>query len=147
MYKGRKGKLSKCVGTWFNAIGSIFKFRRAPCLHDHVTGHVVRRHSFVLELVREKDSIIIHLLAYRTARLTSFFCYLILLSSFVLLYSRFFTLFSLPSCLVKNNRNSLSSSFGQKYSGLKNYSFSPLHSILLPLESKHCPLTLASIFC
>ena len=27
---------------WLNAIGSIIKFRHAPCLHDHVTGHVVR---------------------------------------------------------------------------------------------------------
>ena len=145
LHKGRKSKNSKCVGMWFNAIGSLFKFRHAPCLHDHVTGHVVSRHSFNLELVWERDSIIIHILAYRTAHLTSF--------PFTLLYSPLsfyftlfhFTLLSLPSCLVKINLNSPSSSFGHKRSGLKNYSITHLHSILLPLESKQCPLTLASV--
>ena len=56
LHKGRKSNNSKCVGTLFNAIGSIFKIRHAPCLHDHVTGHVIRRHSFILEPVRESDS-------------------------------------------------------------------------------------------
>ena len=39
----KKSKKSKWVGTWFNTIGLIFKFRHAPCLHDHVSGHVVWR--------------------------------------------------------------------------------------------------------
>ena len=119
MHKGRKSKISKCVGMWFNAIGSILKFRHAPCLHDHATGHVVCRHSFILELVRERDSIIIHLLAYRTAALPlSLLPYLTLFFPFILL-PFLFTSISPPSCLVKINLNSLSSSFGQKYSGSK----------------------------
>ena len=40
--KGKKRKISKRVGVWLNAIGSIFKFSHEPWLHDHVTGHVVR---------------------------------------------------------------------------------------------------------
>ena len=49
MHEGRKRKNSKCVGMRFKAISSIFKFRHAPCLHDHVTGHVSCRHNFILE--------------------------------------------------------------------------------------------------
>ena len=67
LHKGRKSKNSKCVGTWFNAIGSMFKTRHA-------------RHTFNLELVREKDSTIILLTTYRTGLLTS-------LLYFTLLYS------------------------------------------------------------
>ena len=105
---------------WFNAIGSIFNFRHAPCLHDHVTGHVVCRLSFILELVQERDSIIIHLLAYQTAALLlSLLPYLTLLFPFTL-FPFLFTLLSRPFCLVKIILNSLSSSFGQKHSGLKN---------------------------
>ena len=104
---------------WFNAIGSIFNFRHAPCLHDHVTGHVVCRHSFILELVQERDTIIIHLLAYRTAASPlSFLPYLPLLFRFTI-FAFLFTLLFCPFCLVKIILNSLSSSFGQKHSGLK----------------------------
>ena len=111
LQKRRKSKNSKCVGMWFNAIGSIFKFRHAPCLHDYVTGHVICRHSFSLELVREKDSIILftYSLTGRNALLLSLLPYLTLLflfaslpflltllSSSLLLgynYSKFFFLF------------------------------------------------------
>ena len=41
LHKGRKSKISKCVGMWFNVIGSLFNFRHAPCLQDHVISHMV----------------------------------------------------------------------------------------------------------
>ena len=104
--KGRKTKISKCVGMWFNAMGSKFKFRHARCLHDHATGHVVCRQSFILELIRERDSIIIYLVAYRTAALLlSLLPYFTLLFPFNLFAFLFTSLF-LPSCLVKTNLNS-----------------------------------------
>ena len=131
---------------WFNAIGSIFKFRQAPCLHDHLTGHVVCRNSFFLELVWEKDSIIKLLTRLPDGTPFSFPFYLTLLSSSPLLYSlSFLPYFPLPFCLDKIKLSSLYSSFGQKYFGLGNYSFSHLRSILLPLESKQCPLTPAQV--
>ena len=145
LHKRRKRKISKCVGMWFNAIGSIFIFRHALCLHDHVTGHVVCRHSFILELVRERDSIIIHLLAYPMgALLLSLLPYFTLLFPFTLL-PFLFSLLSLPSCTPKINLIYLSYSYEQNYSGLKKLFLLASHSILSPPESKRCPLTLASV--
>ena len=95
-----------CLGTWFNTISWRFKSRHALCLLDHVTCHVVCRHSFISEPVREKDWIIILLTAHRTDASSDFLCLTLLY--FILLY---FTLLY----------------------------------ILLPLESKQCPLTLASV--
>ena len=96
---------------------------------------------------RERDLIINHLLAYRTERLIPF--------SFPLPYSLLplhfnpfpFTLlyFPLPFYLNKFILKSLSSSFGQKNFGLRNNSLSHIRSILLSLEFKQCPLTLASV--
>ena len=34
--KGKKRKISKRTGVWFNAIASIFKSSHAPRLHGHV---------------------------------------------------------------------------------------------------------------
>ena len=77
---------------------------------------LVCRHSIILKPVRERDSIIIHLLAYRTAYFFSFS----LLNSPLPFY---FTLFLLtllysllPFCLDEINLNSFSSFFRQKYS-------------------------------
>ena len=81
LQKKEESKNSKSVRTWFNAISST-------------TGHEVCRHNFVLWPVRERDSIIIYLLAYRTAYfsnlnflsyLTLFLLYFTLLSSSLLL--------------------------------------------------------------
>ena len=74
---------------------------------------LVCRHGFILQLVRE-SSIITYLFAYRTA----YFSYPTLLSSSFLLYSFLFTspYSLLPFYWDKNNRNSLPSFFGRKYS-------------------------------
>ena len=91
-------------------------------------------------------SLFTHSLTGRNALLFSLLPYFTLLFPFTLLIFLFTLLyFPLPFYLDEINLNFLSFFFGQKYSELKNYSFSHLHSILLPLESKQCPLTLASV--
>ena len=131
---------------WFNAIGSNFNVGHEPCLHDHVTGHVVCRRSFSLELVRERDSNNILLTCLSDGTPYSFsFTFTLLSTSPLLYYLSFLPCPILPSCLDGFNLISHSSLFGQKNSGLRKLYFSHLHSILLPLESKQCPLTLASV--
>ena len=118
----------------FKEIGSIIKFRHAPCLHVHVIGHVVCRHSFILELVRERDSINILLTCLPDGSPYSIpFTFTLLSTSPLLYFLYFLPCFILPSCPDGNNLNSLSSFLGKEHSGLRNYSFSHLHSLLLPL--------------
>ena len=127
-------------------ISSKFKFRHAPCLHGHVTGHAVCRHSFILELVRERDSINIYLLAYRTARFTSFpFTLLYSHLSFHFTPSPFHLTFSSLLLGLSYSKFSFLFLWGLKYSGLKKLFLLASHFILLRLESKRCPLTLASV--
>ena len=104
------------------------------------------RHSFILEPVRERDLIIISLLVYRTAALL-FFLFTLPYSplQFYLIPSPFLPYFTLSFRLDRIFLNCLPSFFEQKDFELKNLSLSHPHSILLPLESKQCPLAQASI--
>ena len=91
-------------------------------------------------------SLFTYSLTGRNALLHSLLSYFTLLFPFTLLLFLFTLLyFPLLFYLDKINLISLFSFFGQKYSESKNYSFSHLQSIILPLESKQCPLTLALV--
>ena len=126
LHKGRKRKNSKCVGMSFNAIGSNFKLRHAHCLHDHVIGHVVCRHSFIFEPVRKRDLIIILLTAYRTGLLTSLLYFTLLYFTLLYFTLLYFSLLHSPSPfywdkIINLSPNSLPSFFGQKNSELEKF--------------------------